>query len=173
MYLGRLAPVKGVENLLQAMARLGPDVSLKIYGTGDADYVRRLKALAQTLGITERAVFMGHVDGEAKSQAFFEADVCVVPSYSENFCIVVAEALVHGVPVIVSDRLAWEKVEEVGCGLVAPNDSESLARAMQKISKMELAVMGESGRRWIESEYACPKIALQFKSLYESVIACK
>ena len=97
MFMGRLAPKKGIENLLRAMARLDMQVSLNIYGTGSGNqggrnYSEGLVALAKQLGLLDEKVrFRGHVDGEAKPRAFLEADVCVIPSYSENFCVVVAD----------------------------------------------------------------------------------
>ena len=170
MFLGRLAPKKGIENLLHAMAKLGPEVHLKLYGTGNKDYERKLKALGQELRLGDRAVFKGHVDGEAKTQAFSQADVCVVPSYSENFCIVVAEALAHGVPVIVSDRLAWEKVAEIGCGLVVPNDPDSLADAVRYLGKMDLIEMGRQGRAWMLRAFDWVVIAERMAKTYQGIV---
>ncbi|GAB4355513.1 MAG: glycosyltransferase [Gammaproteobacteria bacterium] len=169
IYLGRLAPKKGVENLLRAVARLESSVHLKIYGTGHKEYVEGLRALARDLGLEKRALFLGHVDGEDKSRAFFEADVCLVPSYSENFCIVVAEALAHGLPVIVSDRLSWGEVADKMCGLVVPNDPESLAEAVARLSGRNLEAMGRLGRQWMESNYSWNKVALRFYRLYDGL----
>ncbi len=170
MFLGRLAPKKGIENLLHAMAQLGPQVYLKLYGSGHVAYARKLRALAENLRVGDRTVFMGHLDGETKPRAFFEADVCVVPSYSENFCIVVAEALAHGVPVIVSDRLAWGEVAEVACGLVVPNDPESLAAAVRRIAGMDLPEMGHRGRRWMQKSFDWAVIAKRMAITYKSVV---
>jgi len=176
MFMGRLAPKKGIENLLRAVAKLSMPVSLDIYGTategqGGENYGDGLVSLAQELGILGKKVnFRGLVNGEAKTRAFTGADVCVVPSYSENFCIVVAEALAHGVPVIVSNRLAWEKVEDFGCGLVVPNDPDALASAIKKIKGMNLMSMGQRGRQWMLEGFGWQKIGKDMCVVYEEML---
>ena len=98
------------------------------------------------------------------------ADVCVIPSYSENFCIVVAEAMAMGLPVIVSDRLAWGEVAERGCGLVVGNDPDSLAEAIEEISTMELEKMGEAGWKWMRDDYRWEAIARNMYGTYQNLL---
>ena len=99
MFLGRIDPVKAIENLIEGLALLEQrSVRLDVYGTGAADYIDGLKRLAASKQLGDIVHFHGHVEGESKRQAFAEADVCVLPSFSENFSMVVAEALAHGVP---------------------------------------------------------------------------
>lgn len=175
MFMGRLAPVKGIENLLRAMARLDIPVSLDIYGTGSGNqggrnYSEGLVVLARELGLlNEKVRFLGHVNGEAKARAFMEADVCMIPSYSENFCVVVAEALALGLPVIVSDRLAWAEVASRGCGLVVGNDPASLAEAASQIREMDLAEMGETGWRWMKERFEWDFIVKEMYELYQEI----
>jgi len=175
IFIGRLTPKKGIENLLRAVAKIEMPVSLNVYGTstvgqGGKNYGENLVSLAKELGILNKKVhFRGHVDGEAKTRAFMEADVCVVPSYSENFCIVVAEALAMGVPVIVSNRLAWNEVARRGCGLVVGNDPDSLTEAIDKIRSMELSKMGRLGWRWMKEDFGWDFIAKQMFELYQDI----
>lgn len=156
LFLGRISPKKGIENLLRAVRDLDdPDITLAIYGTGPKEYEATVIRLADELGFREGVVtFAGHVNGEAKRQAFLSSDVCVVPSFSENFCIVVAEALAHGVPVIASHGTPWNRVEENGCGLWVGNSPESLMQAISQIRAMPLAEMGRRGRAWMAEEYS-------------------
>ena len=173
MFLGRLAPKKGIENLLQAMQLLNdPTIQLMIYGTGDTNYAIRLKSLALRLDLFGNAAFFaGHVDGEAKTAAFHGADVCVVPSHSENFCLVVAEALAHGLPVITSRGTPWGGVEGHGCGLWVDNSPDSLAAAIMRIRMMPLEEMGKRGRRWIKQAYSWNTVAEAMVHIYQSLIA--
>ena len=171
MYIGRLAPKKGIENLLRGVTKVDTPVSLDMYGTGTGgqggkDYRERLVALAKELGLLDKKVrFCGHVDGEAKARAFLEADVCVVPSYSENFCIVVAEALAMGLPVIVSSRLPqWKDVVQRNCGLWVDNNPEALAQAIRRIRDMDLSAMGKNGWEWMKDAFGWEVIA---KKMYE------
>lgn len=173
MYLGRLSPKKGLENLLHALAQLGdPGISLSIYGDGESDYADSLRCLALSLGIMGRTVsFMGHVDGSDKAQAFQRADVCVVPSHTESFCMVVAEALAHGVPVIASHGTPWQQVEDEGCGLWVDNRPESLAQAIVAIRSMDAEGMGRRGRAWMKQEFSWTAVSAKMLDVYRSLIA--
>lgn len=173
MYLGRLSPKKGIENLLHAIDRIDdPTVLLTIYGAGDVAYTASLQELAVRLGLLGKLVFFaGNVDGESKSAAFAAADVCVVPSYTENFCMVVAEALAHGVPVIASRGTPWAEIEEKRCGLWVDNSSESLAQAIVQVRAMELSEMGKRGRDWMKTIYDWNAIAGSMRNIYRSIYA--
>ena len=175
MFMGRLAPKKGIENLLRAVAKLKMPVSLDLYGAATVglrgeNYGEGLVKLAKELGILDKKVhFRGLVNGEAKTRAFMEADVCVIPSYSENFCIVVAEALAHGMSVIVSNRLAWAEVASRGCGLVVGNGSDSLAKAIEKIKNMKVRKMGRIGRQWMRDEFGWDVIVGKMNDIYRKI----
>lgn len=176
MFIGRLAPKKGIENLLHAMTQVDTSVSLDLYGTatvgqGGKNYGKGLVKLAKELGLLDKVVsFHGQVNGEAKMQAFMDADVCVIPSYSENFCIVVAEALAMGLPVIVSDRLSWGDVAKRECGLVVRNDPDSLAQAIEKMRTLELDDMGKRGWDWMKGEYEWDAIAGKMHGVYRNLL---
>ena len=155
-YMGRLHPKKGLENLLKAYKTvrdsLGATSSLVIAGDGDKLYVQSLNVQIRELGLSATVQMMGHVSGDAKREFFESADVLIVPSHTENFGLVVAEALAHGVPVIASRGTPWRRVEDIGCGLWVENDPESLAAAIQRISAMPLREMGRRGREWMHGE---------------------
>lgn len=173
IYLGRLSPKKGVENLLEAVELLKyENVALTIYGTGEKEYVAKLQALAGRLGFAEGQVaFAGHVEGAAKAEAFANADLCVVPSYTENFCMVVAEALAHGVPVIASRGTPWQAIEERECGLWVENAPHALAPAISKMRGMNLADMGARGREWMRHEYSWANLALDMLGVYRTLVS--
>lgn len=170
MYLGRLSPKKGIENLLHAIDRIDDaTVLLTIYGAGDVAYSASLKELAGRLGLLGKSVFFaGNVGGAAKSAAFHTADVCVVPSHTENFCMVVAEALAHGVPVIASRGTPWAEVEKNQCGLWVENSVTSLGNAIRTIRYRDLAAMGLRGRRWMQSEFGWDAIARAMHQIYRT-----
>jgi glycosyltransferase involved in cell wall biosynthesis len=170
LYLGRLHPIKGIENLLQALATVTNGVKLSVCGEGEADYQAQLQSLAAELNLTRRVTFHGRVDGEAKEQQFAEADLCVVPSFTENFCNVVAESLARGVPVVASKGTPWARVTEVDCGLWVNNDAATLAGAIRRAQAMPLREMGERGRQWMQREFSWPAIAAQMIRQYETLI---
>jgi len=113
LYLGRLHPIKGIENLLRALAQTDCDIQLSICGYGSMTYRQSLERLSTELGLEQRVTFNGMVEGEEKEQHFYNADICIVPSYKEAFCLVVAEALSRGIPVIVSRSTPWKRPASV------------------------------------------------------------
>jgi glycosyltransferase involved in cell wall biosynthesis len=84
--------------------------------------------------------------------------------------MVVAEALAHGVPVIVSRGAPWKRVEEVGCGLWVENDRESLAEAVTRMSVMPLSTMGHRGREWMEKEFSWDLMASALARRYAEIM---
>lgn len=170
LYIGRLHPKKGIENLLQTLGALDDKVMLTVCGAGEPAYETSLKNLVHALGLQARVRFQGHVDGERKSTAFREADICVVPSFTENFAMVAAEALAHGVPVIASRGTPWKELTRRDCGLWVENDSASLAKAITEMRSRDLGQMGRSGRQWMQESFSWEVVAARMYAIYRSLI---
>jgi glycosyltransferase involved in cell wall biosynthesis len=183
LYLGRLDPKKGIENIVAACKILKEESplawSLTIAGKGDAGYAQKLRTTIQGMGFSPGGVddspgqvrMVGHVLDEAKERIFQHADVLVVPSYTENFGIVVAEALAREIPVIASTGTPWKRLEEMGCGLWVDNDPESLAKAIERMSQMLLNAMGRRGREWVKECFSGERAAREMLACYET--ACR
>jgi glycosyltransferase involved in cell wall biosynthesis len=173
-FVGRLDPKKGIENLLAACRivkeRSGPDLSLAIAGSGSSEYEAHLRREIDRLGLCNEVAMLGDLRGVEKQRMFERTDVVVVPSFTENFAIVVAEALAHGAAVIASTGTPWKEVERVGCGLWVNNDPASLADAIFKIHSMPVAEMGERGRPWMAADFSWEKCASEMIALYKSVL---
>jgi glycosyltransferase involved in cell wall biosynthesis len=174
-FVGRLDPKKGIENLLAAChilkERNGPDLSLAIAGAGSKEYEAQLRREIDRLELSNEVTMLGDIRGEEKRRMFEQTDVVVVPSFTENFAIVVAEALAHGASVIASTGTPWKEVERVGCGLWVANDPTSIADAISKMNSMPIAEMGERGRRWMAADYSWEKCASDMIALYRSKVA--
>ncbi len=171
IFMGRITPEKGIENLLDAMPLLPECVTLAIYGTGDAGYVKHLRHACDTAGLSGRVTFGGHVEGARKEEAFCSGDLCIVPSYTESFCIVVAEALGRGVPVVASTGTPWAEVGKRGCGLWVDNSPASLARAIEALAPEDLQAMGRRGRDWIAADFGWAGIAREMRKLCDEAVA--
>ena len=169
LFIGRLDPKKGIENLLKALKQLDDNVDLVVCGTGDPGYASSLRMLAAELGLSGRVKFAGQVEGEAKSRAFWNADICVVPSHTENFAMAVAEALAHGVPVIASQGTPWNALVEHQCGLWVENDPSSLAKAVTEMRGRNLGQMGKNGRQWMEQSFSWVAVAGRMHAVYASL----
>jgi glycosyltransferase involved in cell wall biosynthesis len=175
-FLGRIHPKKGIENLLKAVAALKgtlDSVALTIAGDGDPAYVETLRQLIATLSLTSRVRFIGAVSGREKQRFFANADVVMVPSHTENFALVVAEALAHAVPVIASTGTPWRRLNDIGCGLWTGNTPQDLAAAIQQISSMRLRVMAQLGREWMIRDFSWEPISRQMLRVYESSVHCR
>lgn len=175
LYLGRIHPIKGIDRLLHAWKELQarhPQWKLVIAGQGEPAHVGHIMALAQSLNV-QRVEFPGPLYGEAKSNAYLDADLFVLPTHSENFGMVVAEALAHRCPVVVSQGAPWSALEEEGCGWWISNDvssvHEALDNAMQ-LSRDTLESMGLSGRDWMKREFGWSSVAERMETAYRWVI---
>jgi glycosyltransferase involved in cell wall biosynthesis len=172
--LSRLHPVKGVPDLLDAWSRRTPaGWELWIAGAGEPEYERRLWSDAEARGLAGTVRFLGPVEGEAKEVLFARASLFVLPSHSENFGLVVAEALAAGVPVLTTRGTPWKVCQEEGCGWWVEGGAERLAAALAEAcgaSPRELAAMGERGRRLAETRFAWPAVAARMAAVYGWVL---
>jgi glycosyltransferase involved in cell wall biosynthesis len=175
-YLGRLHPIKGIERLLEACKFLDQHSEpwhLAIAGSGTPAYADSLKSKVAELGLEAHVHFLGEVSGDAKENLFAHSDVALVPSYVENFGMVIAEALAHKVPVIASKGTPWEGLQANGCGLWVENDPQTLAAAIRQISSMPLGEMGRRGRCWMEREFSWHSVSSQMLAVFRDCIDLK
>jgi glycosyltransferase involved in cell wall biosynthesis len=177
LYLGRLHPKKGIENLISAFSLIDSKIldrhRLLIVGNGDIRYLNRLKEQAATSKNVGAIYFLGHKDGEEKARIYREAKVMVLPSYSENFGNVVVEALANSTPVIASRFTPWSHLEKEGCGRWVENDPKSLVRALESIltlSQEDYICMSEAARRFVTKFYDIRERGGELENLYTSYL---
>jgi glycosyltransferase involved in cell wall biosynthesis len=168
LFLSRLHPGKRVEDLLAAWGSVRPPGwRLVIAGPDDGGHRATLEPLARDVGDSVR--FAGSVHGAAKERLFREADLFILPSLSENFGLVVAEALARGVPVITTTGTPWSQLPARGCGWWIPPGAEPLATALREAVAMRpdtLAAMGRRGWDYARSELTWDRVAMQYEALY-------
>ncbi|MDB4056853.1 glycosyltransferase [Candidatus Thioglobus sp.] len=141
LYLGRLHPKKGIENLIKAYMILGEDItksnSLLIVGSGNSEYEKKLKLLAlNDKKYKNKIFFLGHKQGKEKENLYRNSKVFVLPSYSENFGNVVLESLSLSTPVISSKFTPWRELEVAQCGFLSGNNPDELKNKIEYIFKM-------------------------------------
>jgi glycosyltransferase involved in cell wall biosynthesis len=173
-FIGRLDPKKGIENLLEACAMLAGHraipFSLAIAGSGAQHYERELSERVAALSGAFEVLLSGDVRADARALWFAGRDIVVVPSFTENFGIVVAEALAREIPVIASTGTPWAELETRGCGLWVANDPASLADALERIAAMPMAEMGARGRAWMIDRYSWQRCASDMMRCYEEFL---
>lgn len=152
--VGRLHPVKNFDGLIAAMRLLPPETRLSIWGEGPDR--ARLSALIARLGLGERVALCG--ESKTMSQALAGADIYVQPSKSEGCSFTVAEAMLHGMPVVVTPCGGLpEQVEDGVSGVVASDSSpEGLAAAISTLLRdRDLAArLAVAGKKAAEAAHA-------------------
>ncbi|MDE5445730.1 glycosyltransferase [Bradyrhizobium sp. CSA207] len=140
LFLSRIHPKKGCDLLIEAFSKCASEHSgtdLVIAGPDQSGMVDGLKQLAAQCGIADRVHFPGMLSGEAKWGAFNCAEAFALPSHSENFGIVVAEALGCGTPVLLSNKVnIWREVDSAHAGFVEEDTLEGTTSALNKYLKL-------------------------------------
>lgn len=175
-FLGRLHPIKRVENLIYAFTLLSKEeqsrLSLQIMGKYDDCYEEFLKTEVKRLGLDDCVEFVGFVSGKDKYDRLSRLWALMVPSTQENFGMIVPEALICGTPVYASLGTPWGELNEYQCGWWKDNEPETIAKVMLEIlsmSEAEVVAMGARGRKLMEEEYEQHKVAGMMNDLYRWV----
>ena len=175
LYLGRIHPIKGLENLLPAWAAVQdkfPEWRLQIVGPDSGGHLAELQALATRLNL-ERIAFTGPLTGSEKQKAYANADLYVLPTYSENFGMTVAESLAAGTPAIVTKGAPWQSLDEKQAGRWIDTGKDALIACLEEMldkSRAELDLMGLNGRNWMMSDYSWETVASMMKAAYDWVL---
>lgn len=172
LYLGRLNWKKNLPALIEAVAQL-PGLRLVIAGNDEEGHVDALTKAAAEHGLGDRLSLVARsVDGADKEALFAGAVIFALPSLNENFGNTVLEAMVRGVPVVVSSGAGVAQVvREAGSGLVADPMAHSLAEAIAKLEADPVAAraMGEAGRRAAAERYGWRAVAGQMIDAYRTL----
>ena len=171
IFLSRIHPKKGIDLLLEAWKNAATaGWKLEIAGTGDFDYLETLQSQALELN---NVTFVGPVYGEEKWKFLKSADVMVLPTHSENFGIVVAEALAVGLPVITTTGTPWIDLSHFNCGWWIDLSTSNLEKAISTAinsSPIVIQEMGSRGQFLVKEKYEMKSIALQMVALYKTVL---
>lgn len=191
LFVSRMHPKKGVMELVEAWGKVVSggveewrswEVELVYTVSGDLEkeYEAKVKARVNELGLQDQFIFTGALNDDEKWEAYARADLFVLPTYSENFGIVVAEALWAGVPVITTKGTPWEELEDRKCGKWIdlpeegsnPSDWPALVSALECMMSMpddERREMGKRGRKLVEEKYTWDAVVKMMTKGYECI----
>jgi glycosyltransferase involved in cell wall biosynthesis len=186
LFISRVHPKKGLLDLVRAWAAVqtpdarrqtsdarspSSDWELVIMGPDEGGHLAQVMGLVRELGLQEQIRYGGEVwQDDAKWRCYQEADLFVLPSYSENFGLVIAEALGCGVPVITTRATPWQELETHRCGWWIDPGKEPLAQALRRAMAVpveELQAMGRRGRQLVLDKYSWAPIGRQMAETYE------
>lgn len=182
-FLGRLHPIKKIENVLYALDKVrGEGIEIRdklnflIMGKYDDEYEQWLKDEVNRLHLEDCVEFVGFVSGKEKYDRLSKLSALMVPSAQENFGMIVPEALICGTPVYASLGTPWSELNECNAGWWGDNTPENITKVILDIlstSDAELRTMGTNGRKLIEEKYEQHKVASMMKHLYEWIVEDK
>jgi glycosyltransferase involved in cell wall biosynthesis len=169
LFVGRLTPRKAPDLLLRALVD-APRINCVF--AGDGPERKRLEALASSLGVSERAVFLGDLAPDQLAQTYSAADLLVIPSLSETTPLVAFEAMACATPVL-SSRVAGlpDVVDDWLTGfLIKPGDIGQLAVAMRFLTadRKALRRMGNEAQRRVRKRFLWPNVARQYLELFHA-----
>ncbi|MGB5235700.1 MAG: glycosyltransferase [Candidatus Macondimonas sp.] len=177
LFLGRLHFKKGLDLLIPAFDALRqrvPGVQLVIAGPENDDYGQWVRRWVRERGLDAAVHFVGSLHGAEVLQAYVDADVFALPSYTENFGMTVIEALACSVPVVISDQVnIHAEVSGAGAGLVTRCDAGEVTQALESllVDADRRRAMGEAGRQLVKARFTWPAIVDALTAEYEQVIA--
>jgi glycosyltransferase involved in cell wall biosynthesis len=205
VFLSRIHPKKGLPQLVDAWARIARERSggagrprwrLIIAGPDEGGHQAELCARAAAVGLTVAArplppqglpeatadvIFTGPVYGDQKTDLYRQCDLFVLPTHSENFGVVILEALACGVPVITTRAAPWGGLEDVGrpglprarAGWWIDVGVDPLVTALGEalaLSDAGRAALGDNGRWFARERYSWPAAALALRQTYDWLV---
>ena len=174
LFLSRLHPKKGLDYLIPALGKLTHHrFTFVIAGSGSKEYEAEIQSLLVSTGIGDRTHFAGFVEGETKNMFIQGSDLFALTSHSENFAVVVLEALAVGLTVLVTPGVALASVvKQYQLGYVPELDVSAIANALDNYLTYPQATkyMGDRARKLIFKQYTWERIATKMNEVYTRII---
>lgn len=171
LFLSRVHPKKGLLMLAQAWRELRPEGwEMMVVGPDVGGHRAQVESLVEQLGIRRDWTFVDSLYKDKKEQVFLESDLFVLPTYSENFGIAVAEALAYGLPVVTTRGAPWSGLHDRRCGWWVEPALDGVRRGLEagiQASVEQRRAMGVRGREWMRESFSWQGIAIGLKGEYQ------
>lgn len=172
--MGRLHPVKGYAELLEAWGELASaGWKLVIAGPDEGGYRAVLERLVAERGLAGRVQLIGEVNDAQKWALLARCELFIAPSHTENFGMAIAEALQAGLPVLTTTGTPWAELVSHGCGWwvsLAGDEFRQALAAATGADADELRRMGANGQGLIAENYVWDRIAQRTVALYRDIL---
>lgn len=176
LFLSRIHPKKGIEFLINAWALLKekyPDWNVVIAGNGEEFYINQLNTMISDYRLEECIKIIPPVFGKEKYKLYCESSLFVLPTYSENFGMVIAEAMSCGIPCITTNGTPWQELNEKNIGWCIDISQENLLQTISTAIDLGQDILFDMGQRCSEhiyNTYQYTQVALKNKYVYEWVV---
>jgi glycosyltransferase involved in cell wall biosynthesis len=174
VFMSRIEPKKGVAELLRAWSVLRPSHwDLWIVGPDHRGYRSVVENMIAELRLGPSVQLRDAMWGDAKYQLLCSADLFVLPTYSENFGLVVPEAMAHGAPVLTTRGAPWSELTESQSGWWIDVGYEPLLKALAVALATPVATlhaMGLRGRALVRERYDWDAVSLRHSALYRFIL---
>ena len=179
LFMSRLHEKKGLKELLEAWKvfielniNSPQSPRLLIAGTGDESYKNSLIMFLQENDLTESVEFVGMLEGEEKTNIIERSHVFVLPTYSENFGIAIAEAAERKLPIITTKGAPWQLIERYNCGWWIDLSVDNLVSALNSsFASSNLEELGENARTMVLDNYSWDCVSEQYLNMYKEVFS--
>lgn len=190
LFLSRIHIKKGIELLIDAFDRIikknadMDDWTVAIVGNGEEEYIRELKRKVEGLNLRDKVKILAPVFGDAKVKLYQESSIFCLPSYSENFGMVIAEAMSCGVPCITTNGTPWQllngEVSTMGANLdilgknrktgwcidLNVDNLEKVLLEAMTVKTEALYEMGQKGNLLVQENFNYKSVARKVMQLY-------
>jgi len=171
LFFGRVHVKKGLDLLAEALGRVAsgyPILHLLVAGKDDGAW-KPFAERIETLGLSERVTYVGHVGGEHARKVWAAADAFILPSYSEGFSMAILEALACSLPCVITTACHFPELADAHGAIVVNPEVNEVAQGLLDLLEMtdeERRWLGQNGRRLVENEYTWDKQADRLASVY-------
>ena len=178
VFLSRIHKKKGIEFLLEAFCQLNVQFkdgwTIDIIGEGDNDYLASLRKRIAQLGLDDYVNFRGAIYGSEKNAALINSTFYVLPTFSENFGIAIAEALACYCPVITTTGAPWNELLNRNAGDWIELSIDNLARSLEKMMSLSLKeydTVSQNAKSLVTNRYSSNSLAAQMFDCYKSLLS--
>jgi len=178
LFLSRLSREKGLDLLIPAFADLAREGfahgwALVLAGPDDRGYESVVRKMVSEHRLNDRVFFTGMLQGARKLSLYQRADVFVLPSYSENFGLVVAEAMACGKPVVTTTGTPWSILNKIHAGHCVKPERHAIAHALRHLmglSATDRAAIGQKGRIYALKKLSWEVKGRQLQELFQAIV---
>lgn len=173
LFMSRIDSKKGLEYLVDNFIKLEnsfPGWELLIAGpVYDQKYFDKINVAIDNANIKKKVHYFGMVSGQKRLDLFAASELFILPAHTENFGMVIGEAMAAKLPVITTTGTPWKVLNDKKAGWWVKLNNENIFKALEKAmdsSSQELIEMGEQGYEIIKKDFTWEEVASKIKQVY-------